>query len=86
MKIGELAGEKIRQIQTHAPGNAAPIGGLKVLAANGWFAACPSGTENICKIYAESFAGSEHLRSILEQARLIVGAAPAPAAQHMERV
>jgi phosphoglucomutase len=68
----ELAGEKIRSIITHAPGNGAAIGGLKVMTDNGWFAARPSGTENIYKIYAESFRGADHLRRILQEAQNIV--------------
>ena len=72
VKLNELAGEKIQTILTHAPGNGAPIGGLKVVAESGWFAARPSGTENIYKIYAESFRGSDHLRRILEEAQTIV--------------
>jgi len=68
----ELAGEKIEAILTRAPGNDAPIGGLKVATANGWFAARPSGTEDIYKIYAESFRGKEHLVRILEEAQTIV--------------
>lgn len=68
----ELAGEKIENIFTRAPGNNAPIGGLKVVAESGWFAARPSGTEDIYKIYAESFRGTEHLRRILEEAQNIV--------------
>jgi phosphoglucomutase len=75
VNITELAGEKIQTVLTHAPGNGAPIGGLKVIAENGWFAARPSGTENIYKIYAESFRGADHLRSILEEAQTIVGEA-----------
>ncbi len=75
----ELAGEKIQTVLTHAPGNGAPIGGLKVAAANGWFAARPSGTENIYKIYAESFLGAGHLRRLLKEAQKIVGAALAAA-------
>jgi phosphoglucomutase len=71
----ELAGEKIQSIQTHAPGNGAPIGGLKVVTKNGWFAARPSGTESIYKVYAESFRGEDHLRRILEEAQHIVNAA-----------
>ena len=59
----ELAGEKIEQLLTRAPGNDAPIGGLKVVTQNGWFAARPSGTEDIYKIYAESFRGDDHLRA-----------------------
>jgi phosphoglucomutase len=68
----ELTGEKIINILTKAPGNKAAIGGLKVVAENGWFAARPSGTENIYKIYAESFLGADHLHSILEEAQVIV--------------
>ena len=68
----ELAGEQIQTILTHAPGNGAPLGGLKVVAASGWFAARPSGTEDIYKIYAESFRGTDHLRSILDEAQTIV--------------
>jgi phosphoglucomutase len=71
----ELAGEEIRTILTCAPGNDAPIGGLKVVTDNGWFAARPSGTEDIYKIYAESFRGESHLRRILEEAQTIVSAA-----------
>ena len=71
----ELAGESIQAILTTAPGNDAPIGGLKVVAENGWFAARPSGTENIYKIYAESFQGTDHLHRIQEQAQEIVSAA-----------
>jgi len=67
-----LAGEKIQTILTRAPGNDAPIGGVKVVAESGWFAARPSGTENIYKIYAESFLGTDHLRRILEEAQTIV--------------
>ena len=72
VKITDLAGEKIQAILTNAPGNGAPIGGLKVLAESGWFAARPSGTENIYKIYAESFKGADHLRRIQEEAQTIV--------------
>jgi phosphoglucomutase len=72
VKITELAGEKIQNVLTHAPGNGAPIGGLKVAAQSGWFAARPSGTEDIYKIYAESFQGADHLRRILEEAQTIV--------------
>lgn len=68
----EVAGEPIEQILTRAPGNNAPIGGLKVLTKSGWFAARPSGTEDIYKIYAESFRGAEHLRRILEEAQTVV--------------
>jgi phosphoglucomutase len=69
----DLAGDKIQTILTRAPGNGAPIGGLKVIAEGGWFAARPSGTEDIYKIYAESFRGADHLRRILEEAQDIVG-------------
>ena len=78
VKITELAGEKIQSVLTRAPGNNAPIGGLKVIAGNGWFAARPSGTENIYKIYAESFRGADHLRLLLEEAQTIVSDALAP--------
>lgn len=71
----DLAGEPIEQILTRAPGNDAPIGGLKVVTKSGWFAARPSGTEDIYKIYAESFRGPDHLRRILEEAQAIVSAA-----------
>lgn len=68
----ELAGEKITQILTNAPGNGAAIGGLKVETENGWFAARPSGTENIYKIYAESFKGADHLKQLQEEAQKVV--------------
>ena len=81
VRSAQLAGEKIDRILTEAPGNGAPIGGLKVVAASGWFAARPSGTEDVYKVYAESFRGKDHLRRILEEAQAIVGAAlAAPAA------
>jgi phosphoglucomutase len=72
VRFTDLAGAKIDALITHAPGNEAPIGGIKVIANNGWFAARPSGTENIYKIYAESFLGEDHLRRILEEAEAIV--------------
>jgi phosphoglucomutase len=72
VQIKDLAGEKIQTILTRALGNGAPIGGLKVVAESGWFAARPSGTEDIYKIYAESFRGTDHLRHILEEAQAIV--------------
>jgi phosphoglucomutase len=75
IRLTELAGEKIQALLTHAPGNGAPIGGLKAEAESGWFAARPSGTEDIYKIYAESFRGEAHLRRILEEAQTIVGEA-----------
>jgi len=68
----ELAGEPIRHKLTRAPGNQASIGGLKVIAQNGWFAARPSGTENIYKLYAESFKSQTHLEAIIEEAQQIV--------------
>jgi phosphoglucomutase len=71
----ELAGEPIVAKLTHASGNNAPIGGLKVVAENGWFAARPSGTEDIYKLYAESFKGQEHLREIQAEAQVIIDAA-----------
>jgi phosphoglucomutase len=70
--VTELAGERIQQILTAAPGDHNPIGGIKVIAENGWFAARPSGTEDIYKIYAESFLGEDHLRRIEEEAQSIV--------------
>ena len=70
--LTELAGEKIQAVLTRAPGNGAAIGGLKVVAESGWFAARPSGTEDIYKIYAESFRGADHLRRLLEEAQTIV--------------
>jgi phosphoglucomutase len=73
--VDELAGEKITAALTTAPGNGAPIGGLKVVTASGWFAARPSGTEDVYKLYAESFRGPEQLAVIQEQAREIVAAA-----------
>ena len=79
VKLTELAGEKIQNMLTHAPGNNAPIGGLKVIAENGWFAARPSGTEDIYKIYAESFKGADHLSRIIEEAQTVVSAALATA-------
>ncbi|SFS09535.1 phosphoglucomutase [Granulicella pectinivorans] len=71
----ELAGEPITSILTEAPGNHAPIGGLKVTTENGWFAARPSGTEDVYKIYAESFLGADHLKKIQGEAQALVGAA-----------
>jgi phosphoglucomutase len=71
----DLAGEPIEYKLTRAPGNDAEIGGLKVITQDGWFAARPSGTEDICKIYAESFRGEDHLKSIQEEAMAIVEAA-----------
>ena len=70
-----LAGEPIRNKLTRAPGDGAPIGGLKVVTDNGWFAARPSGTENIYKIYAESFKDQAHLDAIVSEAQEIVNKA-----------
>jgi len=70
--IERLAGEPVKRILTNAPGNDAPLGGLKVETDNGWFAARPSGTEDIYKIYAESFVSSDHLDTVLGEARTIV--------------
>lgn len=75
VKADRLAGEAITRILTTAPGNGAPIGGLKVETAQGWFAARPSGTEDIYKIYAESFRGAAHLEQLLDEARRLVAAA-----------
>ncbi len=75
VKAKELAGEEILYRITRAPGNDAPFGGLKIVTRNGWFAARPSGTENIYKIYAESFKGVDHLAQVLDEARSIVRAA-----------
>ena len=75
VEAGELAGEPIIAKLTRAPGNNAPIGGLKVVTQNGWFAARPSGTEDVYKIYAESFKGQAHLDNLVEEARAIVAAA-----------
>ena len=70
-----MAGEKITGVLTKAPGNNASIGGLKLETENGWIAARPSGTENIYKIYAESFRGRDHLNEMLKEAQIIVDAA-----------
>ena len=75
VKSTSLAGEAITQILSHAPGNDQPIGGLKVMTENGWFAARPSGTEDIYKIYAESFIGDEHLNRLVEEAQVLVDTA-----------
>ncbi|MBU1699533.1 MAG: phosphoglucomutase (alpha-D-glucose-1,6-bisphosphate-dependent) [Candidatus Eisenbacteria bacterium] len=72
VRRSDLAGEKIQTILTQAPGNGASIGGLKVVTEGGWFAARPSGTEDIYKIYAESFRGKDHLHRIIEEAQAIV--------------
>ena len=75
VKSTSLAGEAITQILSHAPGNNQAIGGLKVMTENGWFAARPSGTEDIYKIYAESFIGDEHLSRLVEEAQVLVDTA-----------
>jgi phosphoglucomutase len=72
VRASELGGHPIEAVLTTAPGNGAPIGGLKVVTAQGWFAVRPSGTENVYKLYAESFRGSDHLRRIQEEAQAIV--------------
>ena len=69
----ELAGEPIERVLTKAPGNDAPIGGVKVVAEHGWFAARPSGTEDIYKLYAESLRGEEHLEQIIGEAQELLG-------------
>src|SRR6185295_10591876 len=76
---GDLAGEPIRQALTTAPGDGQPLGGIKVISEGGWFAARPSGTEEIYKIYAESFRGPAHLQQIVEEAQAMVTAALATA-------
>ena len=68
----ELAGEPIQAMLTMAPGNGAAIDGLKVITSQGWFAARPSGTEDVYKLYAESFRGTEHLRRIQEEAQVLI--------------
>ena len=73
--VNSLAGEQINQVLSHAPGNNAAIGGIKVTTENGWFAARPSGTEEIYKIYAESFVDEQHLQAIISEAQAIVSAA-----------
>lgn len=86
VRLTELAGEPVQRVLTHAPGNGAPIEGLKVEAENAWFAARPSGTEDVYKIYAESFRGADHLRLVLAQAQAIVDealqAAPSPSEEY----
>ena len=72
VRLTELVGEPVQRVLTHAPGNGAPLDGIKVEAASAWFAARPSGTEDVYKIYAESFLGADHLRLVLEQAQTIV--------------
>jgi phosphoglucomutase len=74
-----LAGDTITAKLTTAPGNGASIGGLKVVTEQGWFAARPSGTEDVYKLYAESFRGKDHLRRIQEEAQALIGKALARA-------
>ena len=83
IKLTELAGEKIIAIISRAPGNNAALGGVKVITDSGWFAARPSGTEDIYKIYGESFRGEAHLRKILEEAQTVVSATLSAAAKQM---
>ncbi len=75
VSASQLAGDPVTAILTTAPGNGAPIGGLKVMTDHGWFAARPSGTENVYKIYAESFRGNDHLERVIEEAQAVVGRA-----------
>jgi phosphoglucomutase len=75
VSASELAGDAIESVLTMAPGNGAPIGGLKVVTARGWFAVRPSGTEDVYKLYAESFCGNDHLRRIQEEAQAITSRA-----------
>ena len=79
VKATQLAGEPITAVLTRAPGNDAPIGGVKVVTEHGWFAARPSGTENVYKVYAESFQGEEHLEQIIGEAQTVVADALAGA-------
>jgi phosphoglucomutase len=72
VKTKDLAGEPIQAILVKAPGNGAPVGGVKVVAASGWFAVRPSGTEDVYKIYAESFKGKDHLKQLQDDARSLV--------------
>jgi len=72
VQITQLGGDKIERVLDRAPGIDMPIGGIKVVTASGWFAARPSGTEDIYKIYSESFRGEDHLRDILREAQAIV--------------
>jgi phosphoglucomutase len=75
IQVSELAGEKILAMLTEAPGNGSPIGGLKVITEHGWFAARPSGTEAVYKVYAESFRGEDHLRQIQAEAQMLIARA-----------
>jgi phosphoglucomutase len=75
VRAATLTGDPITAILTAAPGNGASIGGLKVVTGSGWFAARPSGTESVTKLYAESFRGEEHLARILEEAQALIASA-----------
>jgi phosphoglucomutase len=75
IRASSLAGEPITAVLTRAPGNDAPIGGVKVTTEHGWFAARPSGTEDVYKVYAESFLGEEHLDRLLDEAQAVVAEA-----------
>jgi phosphoglucomutase len=79
IRVPDLAGDKIVQILTKAPGDSQPLGGVKVMSEGGWFAARPSGTEEIYKIYAESFRGADHLARIQQEAQAIIANAFAAA-------
>src|SRR5207248_8254121 len=72
MNVTELAGEPVRSVLAAAPGNHQPIGGIKIVADNGWFAARPSGTEEVYKIYAESFRSQAHLKQIQDEAQILL--------------
>ena len=90
MTARTLAGDPVTAVLTKAPGNGAPIGGLKVTTEQGWFAARPSGTEDVYKVYAESFRGEEHLERLIEEAQALVSATVArrlsgPSAPVVER-
>ena len=74
MTASELAGDRITAMLSAAPAGNVPIGGLKVMTDSGWFAARPSGTEDVYKLYAESFKGDDHLRRILDEAQSLLGA------------
>jgi len=80
IEVGELAGEKVTDVLTAAPGNGAPIDGLKIITPDGWFAARPSGTEEVYKLYAESFLGEDHLERIIDEAQRIITTAMEAAA------
>jgi phosphoglucomutase len=72
VSVAELAGETVRHVTSTAPGNGQPIGGIKISADNGWFAARPSGTEEVYKIYAESFRSEDHLKQIQSEAQSLL--------------